>query len=344
MKNLSEYITLLTQERDHVLKHVSTMQDFEKIQTSFLGRKGKIAELMEQLKTMPLEEKKQCGPLLNTFKIETHELFNSILLKLQQQAREQELVKQKNFDVSAYRYRELKGSTHIYTQIIEDLENIFISMGYDIIDGPEVENEYHNFDSLNIPTGHPAREEEDSFFLKKNGMLLRTQTSSVQARAMSITKPPMAFFSPGRVYRKEATDQTHDFLFTQAEGLLIDKNISISNWIATARLFLQKIFEDDTLNIRVRPGYFPFVEPGLEIDASCPFCKHGCSICKHTGWIELLGSGLIHPNVLRAGNIDPKCYSGFAFGTGIERIAMIKYGINDIRLFHSSKIGFLDQF
>jgi phenylalanyl-tRNA synthetase alpha chain len=344
MKNLLHQIETLKNERDKTLSSITTIKDLEAFHITFLGRKGKIAELMESLKILSLEDKKQFGPVINQFKTETQTHYDTFLIALQKKEQDQKEAQQKNFDVTAYRYSELSGSTHIYTQIIEDLENVFISMGYDIIDGPEVENVYHNFESLNIPADHPAREEEDSFFLKIPGMLLRTQTSSVQARALRNSKPPIAFFSPGRVYRREATDQTHDFLFTQAEGLLIDKNISVGNLLATARTFLQKIFENDTINIRVRPGYFPFVEPGLEIDASCPFCKHGCSVCKHTGWIELLGSGMIHPNVLKEGNIDATKYSGFAFGTGIERIAMIKYGINDIRLFHSSKIQFLNQF
>jgi len=344
MKNLLEEIELLVQERTIAIEHIKTEQDIETARVAFLGRKGKVVNLMDQLKTLSLDEKKTFGPRINQFKSETQTLLDTLALKIQTQNIARQNSQEQNFDVSAYRLKELKGTTHVYTQIIEDLENIFISMGYDIIDGPEVETEYNNFEALNIPVDHPAREEEDSFFLKIPGMLLRTQTSSVQVRAMLNSKPPIAFFSPGRVYRKEATDQTHDFLFTQAEGLFIDKNISIGNLLATARTFLQKIFEKDNLDIRVRPGYFPFVEPGLEIDASCPFCTQGCSVCKRTGWIELLGSGLIHPNVLKAGGIDPAIYSGFAFGTGIERIAMIKYGINDIRLFHSSKINFLDQF
>ncbi len=344
MKNLLNQIEIITKERNEALTTISTEKDIEHVHTTFLGRKGIVTTLMDALKLLPLEDKKVCGPLISQFKTETQKLLDDLLLNIQQQNINHKQAHEKYFDVSAYKHSELQGSTHIYTKIINDLEDVFISMGYDIIDGPEVENEYHNFESLNIPADHPAREEEDSFFLKKPGLLLRTQTSSVQARAMRHSKPPIAFFSPGRVYRREATDQTHDYLFTQAEGLLIDKNISVSNLIATARTFLQKIFESDTLNIRVRPGYFPFVEPGLEIDASCPFCKNGCSVCKRTSWIELLGSGMVHPNVLKAGNINPQEYSGFAFGMGIERIAMIKYGINDIRLFHSSKIKFLDQF
>jgi phenylalanyl-tRNA synthetase alpha chain len=344
MKNLAQHLETIVQEKTTAIKAIQSCQDVENVRIAFCGRKGHIAHLMEQLKDLPIDEKKIYGPRINQLKTDIQQELDALLHTISQEEIAKKNAQQKNFDVTAYRLKELKGTTHIYTQIIEDLENVFISMGYDIIDGPEAENEYNNFEALNIPAHHPAREEEDSFYLKMPGMLLRTQTSSVQARAMKGKTPPIAFFSPGRVYRKEATDQTHDFLFTQAEGLLINKDVSVSNLLATARTFLQKIFEKDDLNIRVRPGYFPFVEPGLEIDASCPFCTQGCSVCKRTGWIELLGSGLIHPNVLKEGGIDPTIYSGFAFGMGIERIAMIKYGINDIRLFHSSKINFLDQF
>jgi phenylalanyl-tRNA synthetase alpha chain len=342
MKHILDEITTITQERNNL--SFTTKQDLEQANILFCGRKGKIANLMEQLKQLSIEEKKTVGPLINQLKTETLSFFDDAEKRVDAQAAQLRNEQEKNFDVTAYRLKELKGSTHLYTQIIQDLENVFISMGYDIIDGPEIETEYNNFEALNIPTDHPAREEDDSFFLELPGMLLRTQTSSVQARALQNAQPPIAFFSPGRVYRREATDQTHDFLFTQAEGLLISKDISVSNLIATAKTFLQKLFERDDLTIRVRPGYFPFVEPGLEIDAECPFCTQGCSVCKRTRWIELLGSGLIHPNVLKASGIDPTVYSGFAFGMGIERLAMIKYGIHDMRLFHSSKIDFLKQF
>jgi phenylalanyl-tRNA synthetase alpha chain len=344
MKSLSHTLDTIKKEFAAALATATNETSLESVRVAFLGRKGKIADLMEQLKNLPVEEKKMVGPLLNALKTEIQEQLDTLAVSLQAQAAEQKKLAQKNFDVSAYKYSELKGTSHIYTQIIADLEDVFISMGYDIADGPEIENEYYNFESLNIPADHPAREAEDSFFLEQKSMLLRTQCSNVQARAMETYPLPIAIFSPGRVYRKEATDQTHDFLFTQAEILLVDKNISVSNLLATAHTFLKKIFENDALEMRVRPGFFPFVEPGLEIDISCPFCKSGCSVCKHTRWIEILGTGMVHPNVLRSSGIDPTIYSGFAFGMGIERIAMIKYGINDIRLFHSSKIKFLDQF
>lgn len=344
MKHLLQAVNIIKEELTSALITIINETSLESIRVAFLGRKGKIANLMEQLKDLPVEEKKIIGPILNQLKTDIQEQLNIQTTLLQKKNTDQKNILQKNFDVSAYKYCELKGTSHIYTQIIAELEDIFISMGYDIADGPEVENEYYNFESLNIPADHPARDAQDSFFLEQKGILLRTQCSNVQARAMETYPIPIAIFSPGRVYRKEATDQTHDFLFTQAEILLVNKNISISNLLATAHTFLKKIFENEALEIRVRPGFFPFVEPGLEIDASCTFCKTGCSICKHTGWIELLGTGMVHPNVLRSSGIDPTVYSGFAFGMGIERIAMIKYAIHDIRLFHSSKIKFLDQF
>ncbi len=277
MKSLSQEIDVIKKELTTAIATITNENSLESVRVAFLGRKGKIADLMEQLKTLPVEEKKIVGPLLNQLKTEAQEQLDTRATALKKEELLQKNLLQKNFDVSAYKYSELKGTSHIYTQIIADLEDVFISMGYAIADGPEVENEYYNFESLNIPADHPAREAEDSFFLEKKGLLLRTQCSNIQARAMENSQPPIAIFSPGRVYRQEATDQTHDFLFTQAEILLVDKNISVSNLLATAHTFLRKIFENETLEIRVRPGFFPFVEPGLEIDASCPFCATGCS-------------------------------------------------------------------
>ena len=299
---------------------------------------------MEQLKQLPVDKKRVAGPLLQALKKETEQAYDTKKKQMAHRSMQHATDKQKLFDVTAYRHTQPEGSLHLYTRIIEQLEDLFTSMGYTVIDGPEVETSYYNFEALNIPADHPARDAHDTFWLNLPGKLMRTHTSTVQTHAMESMRPPIAVFAPGRCYRNEATDATHDFLFTQAEGLLIDKNISLANLLDTARTFLQTIFEKKDLNIRVRPGYFPFVEPGVEIDASCPFCTSGCSICKKTTWIELLGAGLVHPNVLRCSGIDPDKYSGFAFGFGIERISMIKYGINDIRLFHSNTIPFLKQF
>ncbi|MGB8367024.1 MAG: phenylalanine--tRNA ligase subunit alpha [Candidatus Babeliales bacterium] len=344
METIKKQIIILKEEFIQALTKVETEQDLEQIRVLFLGRQGNIAALINQFKKLSIAEKKLLGPELNQLKTDIQERYEDKKEEIEQLHAAKKIGKKRYFDVTASLYQELQPSLHIYTQIIEQLENVFISMGYDIVDGPEVESDYYNFEALNIPPHHPARDLQDTFWLDVSDKLLRTQTSSVQARIMKTKKLPLAAFSPGRCYRNEATDASHDFMFTQAEALFIDKNVSVAHLLATARTFLQTIFEKKDLKIRVRPGYFPFVEPGLEIDASCPFCKTGCSVCKKTTWIELLGSGLVHPNVLRAGNIDPNIYSGFAFGLGIERLAMLKYGINDIRLFHSSKITFLDQF
>lgn len=324
---------------------VTNEKELKAVRIAFLGRNGHVAELMNQLKALPVEEKKTVGPALNALKQHAEQTYNTTQQALRTQLVQNTLEQHKNFDVTAYKHTTLPGHTHIYTQVIQHLENIFISMGYEIADGPEVETDFYNFQALNIPSDHPARDMHDTFWLTLPGRLMRTHTSTVQIRSMENKKPPMAIFAPGRAFRNEATDASHDFMFTQGEGLVIAKDISMANLVATAKTFLQAFFEKEDLNIRMRPGFFPFVEPGVEIDASCTFCDgKGCSICKHTGWIELLGAGLVHPNVLKSGGIDPETYSGFAFGFGIERLTMIKYGIKDIRLFHSGKISFLDQF
>lgn len=329
----------------NALQKSSTINDIEQVRVEFLGRNGVITLLMQELKDLPLEEKKTYGPLLNNLKIQCQEQILHREEELKQHIAAAALLSDTHFDVTASKLpNRTIGHLHIYSQLIEQLEDIFISMGYTIADGPEVETDYYNFEALNIPLNHPARDMQDTFWLDVPGMLLRTHTSSVQIHAMQKNKPPLAIFAPGRVYRNEATDASHDFMFMQGECLFIDTHVSVAHLLATARSFLQAIFGNDEIKLRIRPGYFPFVEPGLEIDASCPFCTQGCSVCKHTGWIELLGSGLIHPHVLRAGNINPDVYSGFAFGFGLERLAMIKYGINDIRLFRSSKLAFLNQF
>ncbi len=344
MKNLQDLIKITKQELIAALQAARTEKELEDVRIAYLGRTGKLLELMKQLKALPIEQKRTLGPLINELKTFAQEQYEAKKIQLQQQQAEQKAREQQYFDVTAYRPQKILGCTHIFTQLIEQLETIFISMGYDIADGPEVETDYYNFEALNIPADHPARDLHDTFWLDVPNMLLRTHTSSVQVHAMETQKLPIALLAPGRCYRNEATDASHDFMFMQAEGLLIDHDVSMAHLLATAKTFLQEIFEKKDLAIRVRPGYFPFVEPGVEIDAACPFCTSGCSTCKKTGWIELLGAGLVHPNVLQASGIDSEQYSGFAFGFGLERIAMIKYGINDIRLFRSNNIEFLEQF
>jgi phenylalanyl-tRNA synthetase alpha chain len=344
MEEIKQKISLLHQEFNTALTTAATEQALETVRIAFLGRSGTISTLMASLKNLSLEEKREFGPLCNELKKNAEYAFELKKKQLQENAAHAQALQKQYFDVTASHYQPLRGKTHLYTTLFSQFQDIFISMGWHIADGPEVETDYYNFTALNIPDEHPAREMHDTFWLDVPGMLMRTHTSTVQIHTMKKKELPLAVFAPGRCYRNEATDASHDFMFTQGEGLVIDKNISIANLLAIAQTFLQEFFEKKDLKIRARPGYFPFVEPAIEIDASCPFCKNGCSVCKKTTWIELLGSGLVHPNVLRHGNINPDLYRGCAFGFGMERLAMVKYGINDIRLFHSSKLQFLDQF
>lgn len=326
------------------LQAATTEKSVDDVRIAFVSRQGSIARLMLTLKELSIEEKRQAGPVLN----ELRTFAESALAGKQESIAKQTLKaleqREKSFDVTALRYNDKRGSVHIYSQIIEKLEDIFISMGYTVVEGPEVETEFYNFDALNIAQNHPARDSHDTFWLTIPSLLLRTHTSPVQIRMLEKKEFPLAICAPGRVYRNEATDASHNFMFAQIEGLFIDKDVSMANLIATVQTFLQAVFEKKDLTVRARPSYFPFVEPGIEIDCSCPFCTSGCSICKKTGWIELMGAGLVHPNVLKACGVDPEVYSGFAFGLGIDRLAMMKYGINDVRLFQSPKIGFLEQF
>jgi phenylalanyl-tRNA synthetase alpha chain len=237
------------------------------------------------------------------------------------------------------------GHLHPLTLVMRDLEKVFKSMGFMILEGPELESDYYNFEALNIPKTHPARDMQDTFYIDGHpDLVMRTQTSNMQVRAMEKYGAPLRCAVIGATYRNEATDMSHEHSFHQIEGLMVDEKISLANLKAVLEEMLSGIYQQD-VRVRIRPGYFPFVEPGLEVDMSCTFCKgKGCSVCKKTGWVEMLGAGLVHPNVLKHGGIDPKKYQGFAFGTGIERLTMLKYGINDIRLFHSGDLHFLKQF
>lgn len=341
---LKELLTQFQNTYGNALNAATTEDTLEQVRITYLGRTGLITELMEELKKLSLEEKKEWGPKLNALKQEATAQFEAKKELLFKQKLEQDAAKKAHFDVTSYKPGAQKGSLHPYTHIIERIEDIFISMGFARAQGPEVETDFYNFEALNIPANHPARDMHDTFWLPMPNTLLRTHTSTMQIRAMKDQKPPLALFAPGRVFRHEATDATHDFMFTQCEGLFVDKNVSMANLFATIQYFMQELFEDKNLKIRLRPSYFPFVEPGVEVDISCPFCKAGCSVCKRTRWIELAGAGLTHPHVLRACNIDPEVYSGFAFGFGIERLLMLMYSIADVRILRSGKLEFLKQF
>ncbi len=344
MADIKNRLEIYEQQFFQELEAVEDASMLEELRIKHLSRQGALSELMATLKELPLEEKKVAGPLMNQLKEKAQEAFKRRETQLETEKIEAEQLKSTHFDVSAYSTPKMQGSLHPYTHVIQTVEDILMSMGFEIAEGPEVEDEYYNFEALNIPADHPARDMQDTFWLTLPGLLMRTHTSSVEIHTMLKKKPPIAIAVLGRAYRNEATDASHDFMFMQLEGLLVDKNISLANLFATMKTFLQTFFEQKDLQIRLRPSYFPFVEPGVEIDMSCPFCTTGCSTCKKTRWIEICGAGLVHPNVLKACVLDADTYSGFAFGFGLTRLVMLKYGITDIRLLHSNKIEFLQQF
>ncbi len=342
--NLQKQIETLQKAFLEKLSQAQNSDDIEQVRIEFLSRKGKLSDLLGTLKTLPIEQKREFGPKLNALKQELEAAYEDAIASLTSKSAQSAQKNLQYFDVTAYNAEQLYGSLHPYTHVIRHVENIFISMGFQIADTPEVETEYRNFEALNIPDDHPAREMHDTFWLTIPGMLMRTHTSTAQAHGMENNKPPIAIVAPGRCYRHEATDASHDFMFMQAEGFFIGKDVTMGNLLATVKTFLQGIFQKQDLSIRVRPSYFPFVEPGVEVDMSCPFCTDGCSVCSRSKWVEICGAGLIHPNVLRCGGINPDEYSGFAFGFGLTRLVMLKYGINDIRLLSSMKVNFLKQF
>lgn len=327
----------------------NSLSRLEEVHTEFLGRKGEMATLMVDLKNLSNEEKPKAGQTINVIKTELLEIFE----KKQNELKMQELKKtleEEWVDITAPGIRYDCGHIHPLSQVQEEVEAIFTSMGFEIKDGPEVENEYFNFEGLNIPASHPARDMQDTFFIdekadKKFGQLvLRTHTSPVQVRTMQAEGAPLRIIVPGRVFRYEATDASHDTTFYQVEGLLVDKEISLSHLKGVMQEFLTRLFNKEVV-VRFRPGYFPFVEPGLELDFGCLICdKKGCRACKNTGWIEFMGAGMVHPNVLRAGGINPDEYQGWAFGFGLTRLVMMRYQIPDIRLLFGGDVRFLNQF
>lgn len=344
MKTFLDQIEQLTATSSQTIETCTSLEALEAFRIEFLGRKGKLADLMPHLATLSLEDKRTAGPAMNELKATVERLFETKKQTLVDAALSAQEEQYKDFDVTAYNRRLLEGSLHPYTHVTQEITSFFRSLGFQVADGPEVESEFYNFEALNVPANHPARDMQDTFWLNIPSLVMRTQTSNVQIHSMETTTPPIAVISMGRVYRQEATDASHDCMFQQLEGMFIDKKVSLSHLIGTIKLFLQKFLDDKNIKLRLRPGYFPFVEPGLEFDASCPFCTTGCSVCKHSRWIEMGGSGLVHPQVLKAGGIDPERYQGFAFGLGLTRLVMLKYGISDIRLLHSCQVEFLKQF
>ncbi|HCY00963.1 MAG TPA: phenylalanine--tRNA ligase subunit alpha [Bacteroidales bacterium] len=321
------------------LKAEST-KDIEDLRILLLGKKGKITQLFSEFRNVPNDQKKELGQHINNLK-------NAALEKMQQlkDTLEGSKIEKSDIDVTLPPFPLNFGSRHPISLVLEELYNIFGSLGFKIVEGPEIEDDWHVFSSLNFAKDHPARDMQDTFFIESNpDIVLRTHTSSVQVRTMEQQKPPIRVVCPGRVFRNEAISARAHCIFHQIEGLYIDKNVSFADLKQTLLYFARELFGSD-VKIRLRPSFFPFTEPSAEMDISCNLCAgKGCGVCKHTGWLEILGCGMVDPNVLDFNNIDPKTYTGFAFGMGIERIAMLKYQVKDLRLYFENDTRFLNQF
>ena len=319
------------------------MQELNELRAYYMGKKSPLAEIMKTLASATIEEKKTIGAASNKVKQEIELAIANKRVAIENAEINAQLEKEA-IDVTMDGYQFKNGSMHPLNKVIEELEDIFISMGYSIAEGPEVEVDVFNFEMLNVPKGHPARDMQDSFYINEN-VLVRTQTSPVQVRTLlEAAGKPVKIVCPGKVYRRDDDDATHSHQFMQFEGLVVDKNITMSDLKGTLSLLMKKMFGENR-SIRFKPSYFPFTEPSVEVDVSCFKCGgKGCPMCKHTGWIEVLGAGMVHPNVLKGAGYDPEVYRGFAFGVGIERVTMLRHNIDDIRNFYTNDYRFLKQF
>jgi len=338
---MKEKLEQLKNNFKELIANATNRPDVDAVKVKFLGKKGELTSILKGMKDLSNEMRKEVGQLTNKLKNELELAIKTKLIEIETAEINKKL--ESEWEDITWPVEITGGNAHPISIIRRKIEELFISMGFEILDGPEMENETNNFNHLNIPADHPARDTQDTFWLN-NGKLLRTQTSPIQIRGMQSRKPPFKFIAPGKVFRNEELDASHEHSFHQIEGMVVDKDISVANLIYTLRMILSHIFEKD-VEIRLRPSFFPFVEPGFELDIKCLICGgKGCSVCKQTGWLEYLGCGMIHPNVLRNGGIDPDEYQGFAFGMGLERLVMMKYGIDDIRHFHGGDLRFLKQF
>ncbi len=317
-------------------------EDLESVRVDVLGRKGALAQISKEMGKLAPEERARAGKLLNQIK----NGLESLILAAQNKFSAQTMAARLDaewIDVTLPAPGPRPGSLHPITQIQMEIEDLFVSLGFMVLDGPEVETEYHNFDALNIPPEHPARDAQDTFWLT-DGNLLRTHTSPVQVRGMERFSPPLRMIAPGRAFRNESVDASHEHTFYQLEGMMIDRDVSVAHLLYFMKTLLAEIFRRE-VTVRLRPGFFPFVEPGFELDIQCVICGgSGCPVCKQSGWVELLPCGLVNPNVLRISGIDPEKWNGFAFGLGLTRLVMMRYGIDDIRLLQSGDLRFLQQF
>ncbi|MBQ1411640.1 MAG: phenylalanine--tRNA ligase subunit alpha [Clostridia bacterium] len=339
---MEKKIAKIMEDFSEAARSASDSTSVEKLRVAFLGKKGEVAELMKDLKSAPSEQKKEFGQKINQLKKEVESRLADLTAAIEQKELQALIDSAECYDVTMPSAVET-GSYHPITLIQREVEDIFAAMGFTIEDYDEIVDDYHCFEALNIPKHHPARDMQDTYYLD-NGQLLKTHTSAAQNAIMRKYGAPLRAIFPGRCFRNEAIDACHENTFFQMEGIMIDKNISISNLIYFMKTMLSEVFQRD-VQVRLRPGFFPFVEPGFELDISCQVCGGvGCPSCKNSGWLELCPCGMIHPNVLTAGGIDPEEYTGFAFGLGLTRLAMMKYGVKDIRTFNSGNLKALSQF
>ena len=331
--------------RERALAQINETDSLDKlndIRVAFLGKKGELTEVLKGMKEVAPEDRPKVGQIVNETRQAIEEVLDKAKTELAAKKRELQL-KSEVIDVTLPSKRDELGHKHPNTLALEEIQKIFIGMGYEVVDGPEVEYDYYNFEALNIPANHPAKDEQDTFYINDK-IVLRTQTSPVQARVMEKGKLPIRMISPGRVYRADEVDATHSPCFHQVEGLYVDKNVSFTDLKQVLLTFAREMFGADT-KIRLRPSYFPFTEPSAEMDISCNICGgKGCNFCKHTGWVEILGCGMVDPAVLEANGIDSSVYTGYAFGMGIERITMLKYQVKDLRMFSENDTRFLEEF
>lgn len=326
---------------DEELAGVRSKDEFEKIRIRYLGRKGEINDLLKKIPQLPIEDRKKTGQLINKLKKDADGKFDkkreSLLSEMSKRSGHE------IFDVTLPGKRISIGNRHPITKTIDEIKEIFGKLGFDVEYGPEIELEYYNFDALNIPANHASRVDFDTFYIDDD-VLLRSQTSTVQIRIMEKQKPPIRIIAPGKVFRPDTVDARHSFMFHQIEGLMVDEYINFGDLKAVLNLFVKAYFGSD-IEMRFRPSFFPFTEPSAEIDISCSICnRKGCSVCSYSGWVEILGAGMVDPNVFKAVGYDDEKFTGFAFGMGVERVTMLKYGINDIRLFFENDLRFLSQF
>jgi len=345
---MTDQLKALEESFESALKEIDTEAKLADLKARFLGKKGELSQILKSLGQASPEERKTLGQAANELKGRLSERLDAARAGLERAAIDAKLAADWTDITLRHSLRTAsvkEAGLHPVSIVQRELEDIFLSMGFDILDGPHIEDDYYNFTALNIPETHPARDMQDTFWFRDMKHLLRTHTSTIQIRGMEEKKtPPFKFVGPGKVFRSEATDASHEAVFHQMEGMLIGRDITVAHLIYFEKTLLSEIFRRD-VEIRLRPGFFPFVEPGFELDINCLICGgSGCSVCKQTGWVELLPCGMTHPNVLRYGGIDPELYNGFAFGLGLDRLVMMRYGIDDIRHLHSGNLDFSRQF